>query len=299
MSLAAALGCIRSSNDRSIELIYVDTEQRQLETLRLEKGRLLFGENMPLTLPIPLEVYVFLAGETLASFQTELSKKGQLRAEIAKKLLSDCYRAFFRSGLIRKTLSQEASSGNITFDLCNSKGRRIDEKGKLTWDDSGFIFNTGREILRASCSDSAAFFNGSWLEEFAFTGCLESGKFDTVTANIVLSLHPETIQRMERQQRNWKTKKTGLIDKNEVDLVVTKGSRAALCECKSGQVRQEDLYKLVALKNLLLGRLGIAVLIARFKPSPKEMEKITDLGIHCISEGELKKLPQTLDKLLR
>lgn len=298
MSLAAALGCIRSSGGRRIELIYVDTERRQLETLKLEEGRLLFGENAPLTLPIPLNAYVHLAGETLASSQTEMSEMGTERKKIARELLSDRYRTFFRNGGIRKTLACEERSGNIPFNLCTSQGRRSDELGKLEWDESGFLFHTGRELMQSVCSDSAAFFNGTWLEEFSFNACLESGTFDTVTANIVLSLHPETIDRIEWEQRNWRNKKPLLTDKNEIDLVVTKGPRAALCECKSGQVRQEDLYKLVALKNLLLGRLGIAVLISRFKPAPKEMEKIADLGIHCICEGELKKLPNVLGKLL-
>lgn len=299
MSLAAALGCIRSSGQRNMELIYVDTERRQLETLKLEEGRLLFGDYRPLTLPIPLEVYVRLAGETITSSQTGLSEAGQERSAIARELLNKRYQTFFRAGAIRKKLAEEAASGQIEIPLSDKNGRKSGEKGLLKWTQNEFEFQTERETLRGSCSDSPAFFNGTWLEEVSFNACLQSKKFDTVTANIVLSLRPETIRKEQRLPWNRNRSLEGLSEKNEIDLVVTKGPRAALCECKSGQVRQEDLYKLVALKNLLLGRLGIAVLISRLKPAPKEMEKMKDLGILCICEEALKKLPGELEEALR
>jgi len=298
MSLATALGCIRLSETRSIELIYVDTERRQMETLKLENGQLIFGKERPLTIPIPLEAYINLAGETMASSQTELSEAGEARRNIARALLGEQYRTFFRMGTIRKTLAENCTEGDLLFPLCDPKGRRSDEQGRLHWDGTGFLLNTGRESMQCACSDSASFFNGTWLEEFAFNACLESRKFDTVTTNIVLSLHPETIEGEQRLPWNRKRSLEVLRDKNEIDLVVTKGPRAALCECKSGQVRQEDIYKLIALKNLLLGRLGVAVLISRLEPSPKIREKMKDCGIRCIQGSALKRLPTALEAYL-
>jgi hypothetical protein len=56
------------------------------------------------------------------------------------------------------------------------------------------------------------------------------------------------------------------------------------------------VYKAAALREVLLGRHGVAVIAARFPPSPGIEEKAKDLKVEIITD--LKSVPKRVSKLL-
>lgn len=74
--------------------------------------------------------------------------------------------------------------------------------------------------------------SGDWLEEAVFNAVHQSGFFDDVRRNLFI-------------------RRPGRRDKvlNELDVLVTRNGRLAVCSCKSGKVTPSDLYELEALSN--------------------------------------------------
>jgi len=86
--------------------------------------------------------------------------------------------------------------------------------------------------------------------------------------------------------------------KNEIDIVLNTGRNLIFIECKSGNVIQSDINKIRAVKRLYGGVTSKSILVCKYKPRPDIIEKCIDLGISLFFDKDLKKLPNTLDRIL-
>jgi len=285
MSLAAVLPAL-GGRGPNIEIIYIDTHDDCIHRIsRASSGKLLFHPPEKLTIPIPFQAYVALKGETLVS-QADVETPEQWdRRELARCLAEqDEVRPIFRKqknmfessgGTLRPRLSYET-----TFAF---KGRG----GRFGWHPGELFLNTpsgGR--FNFFHPDGGEFFSGKWLEEYVAAKLRDAGAFDQVLTQVVLSLRPETIAKFREDRRQ-----SPFTDKNELDVVVTRGRKAAIIECKAGKVTQDHVYKLATLKDYLLGPFGKAFLVCRFQPdNPGIMEKCRDVGIILVAEKDIREI---------
>ena len=94
-------------------------------------------------------------------------------------------------------------------------------------------------------------------------------------------------------------------DKNEVDVLVNWGQNLLFVECKSGNVLQSDIYKMLAVRKTYGGEKSKSLLVSFMPLKPDIREKCRDSNIEVLAplndkEGAkvLNKLPKMLGKLM-
>lgn len=92
--------------------------------------------------------------------------------------------------------------------------------------------------------------------------------------------------------------------KNEIDVLLNNEQNLIFIECKSGQVTQNDIYKIDAVRETYGGDISQAVLISYYPIEDSLREKCKDLQISLFSPSffagrinQLNLLPQWLDKI--
>jgi len=269
MSLAASLASVSLARDRSMALAYVDTLKKVVEWLPFSpSGKLMQPEQREIKTTIPFRIYAELKRERIASMQ-ERFEDGAARMPLYAALAGHGLNALFKKEKQRQLQGVDGrfkSEGEIGFA----------QTGRLRWTRQGADLTTpeGRR-LEYRGDGAAEFFGGRWLEEHAFHLLAESGSFDQVLGNVVLSLRTETIEQL-RGNRKDRT------DKNEIDVVVCKGIRSVFIECKAGHVTQDHIYKLDTLRKYLLGPFGTSLLLSRHQPEPGVFEKAKDLNVEVL-----------------
>ncbi len=117
-----------------------------------------------------------------------------------------------------------------------------------------------------------------------------------VNRDIIGRYYGECFQQVRARQRIKNT--------NKLDVVVTKGVRSALIECKAGQLKQEHLYKLFSLTEHLCGTFGTAFLVTTYsrvklkKEYPEFLEKAKDMKIIIVAGNEIEELAIITKKYL-
>ncbi len=285
MSMAAVLGGI-AKRMGNISLIYVDTMNEKIIKLMMTDDGLKI-DSKPITVVIPFPNYIALSQDIVA-----FSIEKQTPEEIERIPLSE-------ELAYNKSLTG-FFDGNIQREMCVAENKKVPlklvfqgkwgVKGEAAWDltSLSFIIPNG-ESFRYNHSDGGRYFSGQWLEEFVFNRLLKSKTFDFVSRNVVLSLRSESIRRLSEKRR-----KSPFTDKNELDVVAIAGKRAAIIECKAGNVLQDHIYKLASLRDYLLGTFGVAILVCRFTPGPHIIEKCNDLGIKVISASDLEEVEKEI-----
>ncbi|OYT15496.1 MAG: hypothetical protein B7C24_12810 [Bacteroidetes bacterium 4572_77] len=168
-------------------------------------------------------------------------------------------------------------------------GRPLDENSMssqgfdLFWDRKEISVKQGRNFYAYQHSNGGDFFTGGWLEELVFSKLYSSDRFDQVLKNLKINF------------------KTGLsqFNKNEMDVVLTKGFKTAFVECKAGNIKQEHVYKLRAITDYFLGSFGVPIIVARFMPQANIVEKCKDMGVHIFTPIEYDYLDIEIEKLLK
>lgn len=114
--------------------------------------------------------------------------------------------------------------------------------------------------------ESVKFFCGGWFEEKVNHTIIQSKFFNEVKMNVKLSVE------------NLKSAK----NKNELDVVAIKKEVLYIFECKSGRIKQEDINKLRAIKELF-GTYAKIFLVSYFPISDEVLkEKIKEFKIEFI-----------------
>ncbi|PSK92227.1 Card1-like endonuclease domain-containing protein [Taibaiella chishuiensis] len=74
-------------------------------------------------------------------------------------------------------------------------------------------------------------------------------------------------------------KHSQLTKKNEIDILINLNNKLIFVECKSGNVKQEDINKMKVIKQTYGGLISKSILVSRYMPSPTIIEKCKELEI--------------------
>jgi len=231
----------------------------------------------------------------------QLSIKDFLRLSghktFSAKSLSDFTEPDFKvSNEIESFASSNKLYSKVT-DFVRKKYRALPEIGleitagnaTIKWDSGLVEIHSSSKSVMSFKSHNARelFFNASWWELIVAS---EVGKW--AKAKEVM-LHCEL---------SFKTDVKTL--KNEIDILLNTGSKLIFIECKSGNIKQEDINKMKVIKQTYGGIISKSLLVSRFMPSQSIMEKCKELDIEVYYlyafqriVNPLKNIHKTLDKL--
>ena len=159
---------------------------------------------------------------------------------------------------------------------------------------NGSILITLREYVLLRLHQSNAiqlYFEGRWWE--------------TLVANQVRNWSMQ----QENSPEVWRsvifqTNEKDTHPKNEVDVLLNNQQKLVFIECKSGNVTQNDIYKIDAVRETYGGDISQAVLASYYPVEKSLQDKCKDLQIHLFApnflterSNYLNKMPAWLDKL--
>lgn len=151
----------------------------------------------------------------------------------------------------------------------------------LKWNSPKFNLKyNNSEISIESKNAFGIAFNGFWWELVVADSIKKWNKIYEIYLNVELY-----------------SKKVNQNIKNEIDIVINTGSKLIFIECKSGNVKQEDINKIRAVKRLYGGIACKSILVCKYKPRLDIIEKCNDLGIAIFYDRNLNKLTKKLDNL--
>ncbi|WP_185290439.1 Card1-like endonuclease domain-containing protein [Chryseobacterium lactis] len=161
----------------------------------------------------------------------------------------------------------------------------------VSWDENGMEVNTASDTLLEVSSNNihSLFFNAGWWE--LLVAQVVNGwkqKIDIYT-NVILPYKNEDAQ-----------------SKNEIDVLVNTGKRLVFIECKSGNILASDINKMKAVRETYGGRIARSLLVSKYKPTDRIIEKCKELDIdifYCYENSRKKsndigQLINTLDELI-
>lgn len=121
--------------------------------------------------------------------------------------------------------------------------------------------------LEIPADQHTGYFSGGWFEEFVYLELLESGYFDDVKCRLVIyPLNPVKPLDVE----------------GELDVVCLKNGIPYFIECKSGNVKQDDINKMETMARIFGGKYTMQVLAALWTPKA-QLERIEHLSIKLVS----------------
>lgn len=195
----------------------------------------------------------------------------------------------------------------------NALFRKISYEVKDHWQKSYFKKNEkgdfvdwNNDILRIKTNKT----NVTLCHKNAFRICFSGLWWELVVAQIV---------------RKWDKKKEMLVGvellansdqkfaKNEIDIILNTGKKMIFIECKSGNVKQEDINKMRVVKRLYGGISSRSILVCCQLPRKDVLEKCQDLGIDVfalqryatkknqrsfVPLSDISQLPLRLEKLI-
>ena len=170
---------------------------------------------------------------------------------------------------------------NIDLEKCSSF-KINSSSGNLNWANSHFQMESDFGKLEITSKKAMMIaFNGVWWE--------------LMVANAIRDW--DRIYEMALSLEFYSKTADNLL-KNEIDIAINTGRKLIFLECKSGNVKQEDLNKIRAVKRLYGGIASRSILISKYKPRPDIVEKCEDLGIDLFYGLNVKYLKQKLNGLL-
>jgi len=223
---------------------------------------------------LEIRSFIQLSGHNKYSSQM-FSDISNSELELSKKILKISGTSFFQNlmGIVRKENVDPKNCRELTHA---KKGVR------LYWKLPHLKLENNGEVIE--CRSKKAFeivFNGIWWENVVADSIKNWGKI------YELGLGVEVFSKEKEGNA-----------KNEIDIVVNTGQKLIFIECKSGNVKQEDINKIRAVKRLYGGVASKSILVCRYKPRPDIIEKCQDLGIAVFYDRNLSKLSRKLDHLL-
>lgn len=193
--------------------------------------------------------------------------------------------SFADNGKIYSTIT-----GHMRRKYDNSN-QTIPEKGiesltnniEISWDLNTIIVSlSGKVILNLRSKHiTKLFFNAVWWELLVAKEIANWTELKEMLVNCILP---------------FKTDK--LIRKNEIDVLINTGRRLIFVECKSGNVKHEDINKMRVVKQTYGGLISKSVLVSRFLPSATILEKCKELDIDVFYTHVFRKPVNSLSKVI-
>lgn len=213
------------------------------------------------------------------------------------KTLSDFTENDLRVSCLIESFAASNKLYSKVTDFLRKKYRVLPEKGSETtagnsvikWDASIVDIHSNNKSIACFKGNNARdlFFNATWWEIIVAS---EIGKW--AKANEII-LHCEL---------PFKTDNKAL--KNEIDILINTGNKLIFVECKSGNIKQEDINKMKVIKQTYGGLISKSLLVSRYMPSQSIMEKCKELDIEVFYVyafqrviNPLKDIHKILDKL--
>jgi hypothetical protein len=267
-----------------IKLLYVNTSKNCCEHYLWQNANMKPPQIEPFKDDIKFDLFVKLAGESIKSVGindiSDIANRLTMTEWIFNQRanVGQCYgECFEQVGARRK--------------VCNSKILQVKdgsrEVAEIQWQaDNLAVSPKDKKAFAVKMNEPGGYIAGGWLEELCFAKLHDSGLFDQVLGSVVIDLSETT--KMSRSLHGYQAG-----DKNELDVVVTKGVNATLIECKAGKLAQEHLYKLYALTEYLCGTYGKAFLVTAYprrkleKAYPEFLEKARDMGITIVAGDDI------------
>ncbi len=224
---------------------------------------------------INLDTFIKLSGHNKYE-SSELNDYTDEEQKLARKINSISKSTAFKQAIksVQKNCDDISKCQEFSF---------ADKNFRLSWKSPNFSLEFNNyKIFSVSKKSFKIAFNGIWWE--------------IIVANSI---------------RNWKkayelklnlevhSKKAYKFVKNEIDIVINTGSKMIFLECKSGNIKQDDINKIRTVKKLYGGISTKSILISKYKPHPNIIEKCSDLDIDIYTDYDgLKNLMNKLDSLL-
>ena len=182
-------------------------------------------------------------------------------------------------------------------DLVRKKYKVVPEKGSestadnsvIKWDASVVEIHSNNKLIACFKGNKvrALFFNASWWELIVASEVVKWAKAKEIISQCELP---------------FKTDDKTL--KNEIDILVNTGKKLIFIECKSGNIKQEDINKMKVIKQTYGGVISKSLLVSRYMPTQSIMEKCKELDIEVFYiyafqriVNPIKEIYKTLDKL--
>lgn len=87
--------------------------------------------------------------------------------------------------------------------------------------------------------------------------------------------------------------------KNEIDILLNTGNKLIFVECKSGNIKQEDINKMKVIKQTYGGIISKSLLVSRFIPSQSILEKCKELDIEVYYVYAFKRMINPLRNIIK
>ncbi len=268
-----ALGAYDVFRERQLPVFYIDTHNKSYTRLYPEPGT----RELPDLVNVTWHLRAY--GYTLKRHQG-ISVSPE-RAKLCRFLAAQAHRLGKTIAALNWMASQ--ARAQLYTDLPPHLSRDPDfqrlvhelaQHSLLSWAQDRVVF---------ADEDARRFLNGGWLENHLLSICNELKKQGRVFRHLV-NVEVETGQ--------------GVL--NEFDLLFTAQNRLHIIECKTGNLDQEPhgaketIYKLEALRDLVGGTFGRAMLVSYRALNEHTRKRCREYGIEVVQGSQLERLQERL-----
>ena len=168
------------------------------------------------------------------------------------------------------------------------KGKEgLSHSSEIIWDTNSIKVNANNKnvfsINSKICNN--LFFNSAWWELLVAKAISKWDKLEELIINCELPFKTDT-----------------QTTKNEIDILLNTGKKLIFIECKSGNVKQEDINKMKVIKQTYGGVISKSILVSRYLPSTTILEKCKELDIevfycYAFQNRQVNPLTKLIDRL--
>jgi hypothetical protein len=153
----------------------------------------------------------------------------------------------------------------------------------VKWDKNSVVAETNGKMILDIASDHVIdlFFNAGWWELVVAKEVSKWDKIREICINCELPF-----------------KTDNKVMKNEIDILINTGKKLFFIECKSGNVKQEDLNKMRVIKQTYGGIISKSILVSRYMPNSNILEKCKELDIEVFYCTAFNRQVNSLNKLI-
>lgn len=283
------LGFVEAFRQRAIRTIYADTAHRRVEEIG--------GDEIAMKNVLDLPGY--LAAQNIRidrvdsddeSRREAIEKRAELTRFIGKNAVKLQAGIKIFNGILAKAIEKDPATRQdrlVRPDFELSKGAWGDfEKLLVRGNALGLLeWQNGGKFGRFVDLESARYFSGIWLEEYAWLCARDSHPYD-----VRMGVH-----------------RAGNSDEeiNEFDLLVVHGNQLLYVECKTANYRwqigkaNQDTYKIDSLSRLARGLFGATWLLSAIEPPQELLNRAHELRIRVLGPQELPNLGQHIAEWMK
>jgi len=267
----AAIQAVQANNSVRCKLVYVDSKNR---LFRETDPKFSVENNVDISAFLKLNEVVSLHNQTLAPKKAPKDKANLF--EIAK-IVADNNKKNKRNIFLSRIRKGELHELPDGYEVVNENG-----KTTINFPDTDKSFEVEE--------DEVSFLKGEWLEYYT-QELLNKINGLEVSQNVKFNYTKTVTSKMEGDIQYLIKKKvikdSNEFHKSEIDIIVNDGLNFAIGECKSGNVKQDHLYKLSALTEHYFGsHTKKFMIVANTKTNAAIKKKAGELKIKIFSQED-------------